>query len=83
MRVPQVPDLAGGWELRRHRIAFGPWFHLPLPVRCTTVVLPPIGPLGSGPDAADDEVLVQRLYDEVNAVMQETLTRLARPAPSV
>lgn len=58
-------------------IAFGPWFHIPLPVRCTNVVLPPIGPFGSGAEAADDEALVQRLYDEVEAAMQEALTRLA------
>jgi 1-acyl-sn-glycerol-3-phosphate acyltransferase len=58
-------------------IAFGPLFHLPLPVKCTTVVLPPIGPFGSGEEAAADEELVQRLYDEVHGVMQDALARLA------
>jgi 1-acyl-sn-glycerol-3-phosphate acyltransferase len=76
LRIDSWPLFVGlPWGL-----AFGPLFHVPLPVRCTTVVLPPIGPFGEGPEAADDEALVQRLYDEVTAVMQETLTRLARGA---
>ncbi len=58
-------------------LALGPWFHLPLPVRCTTVVLPPIGPLGEGDEAASDDALVQQLYDEVTAAMQVELTRLS------
>lgn len=61
-------------------IAFGPWFHIPLPVKCRTRVLPPIGPFGFGEDAAADDALVDRLYTEVTHAMQEALTELAQQA---
>jgi 1-acyl-sn-glycerol-3-phosphate acyltransferase len=54
-------------------VAFGPWPHLPLPVRCTAELLDPIH-LG-GFD--DDEVGLQRAYDHVVGTMQVSMDRLA------
>jgi len=52
----------------------------PLPAKITMQVLPPM-PWKYGPEAADDPVLVRRLYKQVTSVMQRTLDRLAAEHP--
>ncbi|MCB9682420.1 MAG: 1-acyl-sn-glycerol-3-phosphate acyltransferase [Alphaproteobacteria bacterium] len=58
-------------------VALGPWFHLPLPVKCTTRVLPPIPMPERGVDAANDPILVDALYDQVVTAMQAGMDALA------
>lgn len=73
LRVDTWPVFLGlPWGL-----AFGPMFHLPLPVKCVTRFLPPIDP-GLPPEAADDPVALQDVYDEVTGKMQVALDALAR-----
>lgn len=56
---------------------------IPLPAKITTEIGPAMAWSDLGPEAADDPAIVQRCYDEIVAVMQGTLTRLAarRPYP--
>jgi 1-acyl-sn-glycerol-3-phosphate acyltransferase len=57
-------------------VAFGPWPHLPLPVKVRCRFLPPVSVASYGPEAADDGSVVQALYDEVTARMQQGLDDL-------
>lgn len=56
---------------------------VPLPARITVQVLPALDWSGLGPQAADDEVVVQQCYEELTAKMQATLDSLVaeRPLP--
>jgi 1-acyl-sn-glycerol-3-phosphate acyltransferase len=59
-------------------LAVGPLPHLPLPVRCTVRVLPPIHTAGRlDPAQADDEEAMTALYEEVQGAMQRALDELA------
>jgi 1-acyl-sn-glycerol-3-phosphate acyltransferase len=58
-------------------VAFGPLFHLPLPVKCVTRFLPPYDP-GLPPEAADDPEACRQVYDEVVGRMQQALSELAQ-----
>lgn len=57
-------------------VALGPWFHLPLPVKCTTVFLDPI-PTSRWAGMQDDPAVLAEVRDLVVSRMQEALTRLA------
>jgi 1-acyl-sn-glycerol-3-phosphate acyltransferase len=50
---------------------------LPLPTQVTVEVLDPISWPQYGPDAADDETIVRRCFDEVTNTMQRELDELA------
>ena len=65
--------LAAPWGL-----AVGPVPHLPMPVSCAAVVLPPIDVPGRlSADQADDEEVVASLYAEVSAAMQDAMDDMA------
>lgn len=53
----------------------GPNFHLPLPVKVRTEILPPVPTTGLDPDDPDS---ARRLYDRVTGAMRDTMHRLAR-----
>ena len=55
---------------------------IPLPVKITTEFLPPLCWPELGPGAAEDPALVERCYQEVLAVMQAGLNRLAAERPN-
>ena len=72
MRVKVMPIMLGlPWG-----ISFG-LPTLPMPARITTQVGPD-GDLGArfGPEAADDDEVVQAIYDEVTSLMQRTMDGL-------
>ncbi len=50
--------------------------HLPLPAKIRTEILDPIE-VDTDPDRADDAAYVQKIYDEVEAVIQAGMDRLA------
>ena len=54
---------------------------LPLPVKITVEVCEPLDWAKYEPEAAEDPVIVDRCYEEITAVMQATLTRLAAEHP--
>lgn len=54
---------------------------IPLPAKITMQVCPPMPWASYGPEAADDPVLVRRLYHEVTDLMQATLDRLVAEHP--
>jgi 1-acyl-sn-glycerol-3-phosphate acyltransferase len=56
-------------------VAWGPMFHLPLPVKCRTEVLPPVTSHLGRPL---DDALLQEVYQQVVGDMQQVLSRLAR-----
>lgn len=58
-------------------VGFGPIFHLPLPSKCKVQVLDPIDTAAYGPDAENDEDVLQELYGKVTGAMQRELTRMA------
>lgn len=58
-------------------VALGPVFHLPLPVKCTTRFLPPVH-LGHPPEAADDDAILDALYEDITGRMQAALTDMTR-----
>jgi 1-acyl-sn-glycerol-3-phosphate acyltransferase len=62
-------------------LMLGPMFHLPLPVKVTTQILPPIPVDAFGPDAADDPAVLAALYDRVTATMQAGLDALVAENP--
>ena len=55
--------------------------YLPLPVKITVQVCEPMDWSEHGPEAAADPEIVERCYDEVIDVMQQTLDRLAEKNP--
>jgi 1-acyl-sn-glycerol-3-phosphate acyltransferase len=57
-------------------VAFGPWPHLPLPVKVRSRFLPPIRVSAHPPEAADDDAVVRALYDDVERALQLGLDRL-------
>ena len=64
-------------------VALGPWFHVPLPVKCVTEFLDPIPTAEYGPDSAEDPEVLQALYDQVQGVMQDRLDALADEFPGM
>lgn len=62
-------------------ISPGGWPSLPLPAKIVVQFLEPLDWTGYGADAADDPAVVDRCYDEITTVMQDTLTELARERP--
>ena len=65
--------LAAPWGL-----AVGPLPHLPMPVTCAAVVLPPIDvPARFSPVQADDEQVLEALYKEVSDAMQAAMDDMA------
>ena len=64
-------------------VALGPWFHVPLPVKCVTEFLDPIPTAQYGPESAEDPEVLQVLYDQVQGVMQDRLEALADEFPGM
>lgn len=64
-------------------VALGPWFHVPLPVKCVTEFLDPIPTAEYGPESAEDPEVLQALYDQVQGVMQDRLDALADEFPGM
>ena len=62
-------------------VAFGPWPHLPLPVKARCRFLPPIEVSAHKPEAASDPTVVQTLYDAVASSLQAGLDRLRAERP--
>lgn len=58
-----------------------PMFHVPMPIKYTTRVLPPIPVDAYGPEAAEDPEVLQALYDQVIAAMQTAMDELVQQAP--
>jgi 1-acyl-sn-glycerol-3-phosphate acyltransferase len=58
-------------------VALPPLLYIPAPVRVLMELLPPIQFDELGPDAANDETIVERCAREVEGQMQAALTRLA------
>ena len=58
---------------------------IPLPAKITIQVCEPLDWSKYGPEAARDQVVIDRCYDEISTVMQDTLDRLVeeRPRPLV
>ncbi len=62
-------------------VSLGPWFHLPLPVKCITRFLPPIDVSAYPAEAADDPEVVERVYAQVERALQEGMDALAAEVP--
>lgn len=62
-------------------LMLGPMFHLPLPVKVVSRILPPIPLDPWGPADVDDPVAVDALYTRVQAALQEGLDALAAEVP--
>jgi 1-acyl-sn-glycerol-3-phosphate acyltransferase len=58
---------------------------LPMPTKVTVDFLEPLDWSGDGPEAADDEAIVQARYDEITGLLQHGLDQLSseRPHPLV
>ena len=54
---------------------------LPLPAKITIQVLEPRHPSGHGAEAAKDDDLIERYYQEITSDMQRTLDALAQENP--
>jgi 1-acyl-sn-glycerol-3-phosphate acyltransferase len=54
---------------------------IPMPVKITLQICPPMDWSQHGPDAAGDPAVVQHCYEEITGVMQQTLDRLAAEHP--
>jgi diacylglycerol/phytol O-acyltransferase len=54
-------------------IWFGPMFHLPLPIKCTSRFLEPVATEGLDPN---DQAEVDRIYDLVTSRMQEAMDQI-------
>jgi len=57
------------------------WIAVPLPAKIVVQLHEPLDWSGYGPDAADDDEVVERCYDEITGLMQDTLSELARQRP--
>jgi len=62
-------------------VAFGPWPHLPLPVKVRCRFLPSIPVSAHSPEAIDDPDVVQALYYDVERALQQGLDRLRTEDP--
>ena len=58
-------------------VGIGPFFHVPLPVKCVTEFLEPVSVDHVAPEDAGDPAALRAIYDEVTTRMQEALDRLA------
>ena len=54
---------------------------IPMPAKITMQVLEPRDLSSYGPEAAQDEEIVNRYYEEITAAMQDTLSALAEENP--
>lgn len=54
---------------------------IPLPAKINVQFLEPLDWAHYGPEAADDQAVLDRCYEEITDVMQATLTRLAQENP--
>jgi 1-acyl-sn-glycerol-3-phosphate acyltransferase len=54
---------------------------IPLPAKITVRICPPMAWSHYGPGAAEDPAIVQRCFDEITGVMQETLAQLVAERP--
>ena len=64
-------------------VAVGPLPHLPLPVPCTTRILPPISLDGYTAEDADNTEALADLYAQVQGAMQAAMDDLAAARPSL
>ena len=60
-------------------VAFGPWPHLPLPVRARCRFMPAVPIAHLRPDDADDPSIVAEVYDAVQRSLQAGLDALRHP----
>ncbi len=54
---------------------------MPLPAKITVQIGAPLDWSAYGPDAAEDPAIVNRCYEEITTLMQDTLDQLARETP--
>jgi len=84
-RVAKLLGIDRLFRIKVMPLVFGPPFGLvpggiptwPLPAKITVELCEPIDWSRYGPDAALDEAVVRRCYDEITGIMQATLDRLA------